>query len=398
MIEAVVRFARLLRRAGLPVGPGRVLDALRALPGVDLGRRDDVYWTLAALFVARREHLEIFDAAFRAFWRAPDAAAHRSRPPLPVIDPALDDDALLQRRLAEALALESDDLAEAPALIPTKRETVLAPSSQEALRKRDFASMSLAELAEVRDLMKRLRLPIPPVRTRRHEPSPTHARVDPRATLRESLRGPRELIPLRHCRPRERHVPLVVLCDISGSMQQYTRMFLHFLHAITNDRDRVHVFLFGTRLTNITRQLRHRDADVALAAVTRAVADWSAGTRIGASLAEFNWRWSRRVLGQNAAVLLITDGLDRDPGDVLPREAERLHKSCRHLLWLNPLLRFDGFEPRAAGIRLLLPHVDRFLPAHNVDSLAQVASLLTARDSSPLNDRSDPRWRSRASN
>ena len=398
MIDAVVRFARLLRRAGLPVGPDRVLDALRALPAVDVGRREDVYWTLAALFVARREHFDIFDAAFQAFWRAPDTTVRPAPPVLPVMDPIPDDEALLRRRLAEALALESEDLTEAPALIPTKRETVLAPSSQEALRKRDFASMSLAELTEVRELMKRLRLPIPPVRTRRHEPSPTHARVDPRATLRESLRGPRELIPLRHCRPRERHVPLVVLCDISGSMQQYTRMFLHFLHAITNDRDRVHVFLFGTRLTNITRQLRHRDVDVALVAVTRAVADWSGGTRIGASLAEFNWRWSRRVLGQNAAVLLITDGLDRDPGEVLPREAERLHKSCRRLLWLNPLLRFDGFEPRAAGIRLLLPHVDHFLPAHNVDSLAQVASLLTARDSSPLNDRSDPRWRSRASN
>jgi uncharacterized protein with von Willebrand factor type A (vWA) domain len=169
-----------------------------------------------------------------------------------------------------------------------------------------------------------------------------------------------------------------VLCDISGSMSRYSRMFLHFLHAITNDRDRVHTFVFGTRLTNITRHLRHRDVDVALAGVAAAVADWSGGTRIGASIKEFNLRWSRRVLGQNAVLLLITDGLDRDLGKDLGPEMERLHKSCRKLIWLNPLLRYEGFEPRPLGVRVMLPHVDAFLPAHNIDSLIALGHALSA--------------------
>jgi uncharacterized protein with von Willebrand factor type A (vWA) domain len=197
-----------------------------------------------------------------------------------------------------------------------------------------------------------------------------------RATLRASLRGNADIIALRRRSYRRRHPPLVVLCDISGSMSRYSRMFLHFLHAITSDRDRVHSFVFGTRLTNITRQLRHRDVDIALGEISRTVADWSGGTRIGATLKEFNQRWSRRVLGQNAVVMLISDGLDRDAGADLTEQMERLHKSCHHFIWLNPLLRFEDFEPRAAGVRLMLPHVDAFLPAHNIDSLTALARSL----------------------
>jgi uncharacterized protein with von Willebrand factor type A (vWA) domain len=194
--------------------------------------------------------------------------------------------------------------------------------------------------------------------------------------LRASARGNADLIPLRRRACERRHPPLVVLCDISGSMSRYSRMFLHFVHAITNDRDRVHVFLFGTRLTNVTRHLRHRDVDLALNAVVRAVEDWSGGTRIGISLREFNLRWSRRVLGQNAVVLLISDGLDRDAGRDLSPAMERLHKSCRQLLWLNPLLRSTQFQPLAMGVRLMLPHVDAFLPVHNIDSLRDLAAAL----------------------
>jgi uncharacterized protein with von Willebrand factor type A (vWA) domain len=185
------------------------------------------------------------------------------------------------------------------------------------------------------------------------------------------------VIPLVRAARRELHPPLVVLCDISGSMNPYSRMFLHFLHAITNDRDRVSVFVFGTRLTNITRQLRHRDVDVAMARVAEAIKDWSGGTRIGASLREFNWQWSRRVLGQNACVLLVSDGLDREAGEGLGDEMERLAKSCRYLVWLNPLLRYEKFEARPAGVRAMLPHVDLFLPVHNLDSLLDLAKALS---------------------
>ena len=189
-------------------------------------------------------------------------------------------------------------------------------------------------------------------------------------------RAPGALIPLQRRAPRTRRAPLVVLCDISGSMSRYSRIFLHFLHGLTNDRDRGHVFLFGTRLTNITPYLRQRDVDRALAEVAAAVEDWAGGTRIGHCLRDFNRKWARRLLGQGARVLLISDGLDRDAGAGLEAEIDRLHRSCRRLIWLNPLLRFDGFEPKSLGIRALLPHVDEFRPAHNLHSLTELAVAL----------------------
>jgi uncharacterized protein with von Willebrand factor type A (vWA) domain len=188
---------------------------------------------------------------------------------------------------------------------------------------------------------------------------------------------------------REVHPPLVVLADISGSMSQYTRIFLHFLHALGEKRRRVHAFVFGTRLTNLTRQMRHRDPDQALADCSAAVQDWSGGTRIGEALGEFNRLWSRRVLGQGAVVLLITDGLERDDIGNLAEEMERLHKSCRRLIWLNPLLRFDGFEARARGVRAMLPHVDEFRPVHNLDALADLVASLDSRTVAHVDPR---RW------
>jgi hypothetical protein len=253
-------------------------------------------------------------------------------------------------------------------------------SERELLQRADFDTMTTAELAQAKKMIAQLRLPIPAVRTRRLTPDPHGRLVDMRASLRASLRAGADVIPLRRRSHARRHPPLVVLCDISGSMKRYSRMFLHFLHAVTNDRDRVHTFVFGTRLTNITRHLRHRDVDLALNGVTQAVADWSGGTRIGASLREFNLRWSRRLLGQNAVVLLITDGLDRELGDDLGAQMDRLHKSSKKVIWLNPLLRFDGFEPRPAGVRAMLPHVDAFLPAHNIASLLDVGAALTGAE------------------
>ncbi|MBM3384450.1 MAG: VWA domain-containing protein, partial [Betaproteobacteria bacterium] len=249
-------------------------------------------------------------------------------------------------------------------------------STREVLQRMDFDTMSAAELAQAKKMLAQLRLPLPLVRTRRLEAAPRGARMDLRATLRQSLREGGGLIPLVRAAPSEIHPPLVVLCDISGSMNPYARMFLHFLHALTNDRDRVSVFVFGTRLTNITRQLRHRDVDIAMARVADAIKDWSGGTRIGACLREFNWRWGRRVLGQNACLLLVSDGLDREAGEGLGEEMQRMHKSCNQLIWLNPLLRYDQFEARPAGVRAMLPHVDRFLPVHNLKSLIDLAHAL----------------------
>ena len=198
-----------------------------------------------------------------------------------------------------------------------------------------------------------------------------------RATLRAALRSG-GLIELKRKSRRRRPPPLVVLCDISGSMSRYSRVFLHFMHSITNDRDRVFTFVFGTRLTNITRYLRYRDVDLALDRVAEAVIDWSGGTRIGHSVAEFNQLWSRRVLGQGAVVLLITDGLDRDAGTGLAHEMDRLHRSCRRLIWLNPLLRYEGFEPRSLGMKAMLPYVDEFRPVHNLESLETLVDVISA--------------------
>jgi len=254
----------------------------------------------------------------------------------------------------------------------------LTLSSREVLRQKDFAQMTADELAEARNAIARLVMPHDLVWTRRHRPDPKGRRVDPRAMMRLGLRTGGDLILPRYKSPRRVHPPLVVLADISGSMSQYTRVFLHFLHALTESRRRVSSFVFGTRLTNLTRQLRNRDPDEALAECAAAVQDWSGGTRIGEAIGTFNRLWSRRVLGQGAVVLLITDGLERDEIGALAHEMERLHKSCRRLIWLNPLLRFEGFEPRARGMQAMLPHVDELRPVHSLDALSDLCQALSA--------------------
>ena len=381
--DNVMHFARVLRAAGIPVGPDRVIDALRALEVAGLRSRDDFYWTLASLFLDRREQFELFDQAFHVFWRNPRLLERALSLLTPHIEGRGGEDKKqkqLASRLQDPLAPRRrpgfDDRDQAPPEV--ELDATLTHSDRERLQKADFDTMTNTELAQAKQLIARLRLPIPEIRTRRLRPDPRGSRIDLRGSLRAAVRQGPDSIPLRRRAPQFRHPPLVILCDISGSMSRYSRMFLHFLHAITNDRDRVYTFLFGTRLTNITRHLRHRDVDMALDAATRAVEDWSGGTRIGASLAEFNLRWSRRVLGQNAVVLLISDGLDRDAGRDLADAMERLRKSCRQLLWLNPLLRFDDFKPLALGVQLMLPYVDAFLPAHNIDSLADLAKALSA--------------------
>ncbi|HVY04976.1 MAG TPA: VWA domain-containing protein [Burkholderiales bacterium] len=374
LAENIAHFARALRRAGITVGPDRVLDGLRALQIAGIERREDFYWTLASVFLSRREHFELFDQAFKLFWRERHLL-EQAMPALPSATGMKTDPNKAPNRIAEALGLTRKMPMKA-GYQDEEPEVLLSASDLEKLQRKDFETMTSEELAEAKKLIAGLRLPIPEVATRRLHPDARGRHVDLRATLRASLRGNADVIPLRRRSVRKLHPPLVVLCDISGSMSRYSRMFLHFLHAITNDRDRVQSFVFGTRLTNITRQLRHRDVDVALNAVSGLVEDWSGGTRIGATLKEFNQRWSRRVLGQNAVVMLISDGLDRDPGDDLGKQIERLHKSCHQLIWLNPLLRFEDFEPKAAGVKLMLPHVDAFLPAHNIDSLTDLARSL----------------------
>jgi uncharacterized protein len=385
LLDNMMHFARVLRAAGLPVGPGKVVDAARAVEAVGLASRDDFYWTLHAVFVNRRDQRDIFDQAFHVFWRNPRLLERLMQAGLPqvLVPPAEEDRRELSRRVADAVKSPGDDdRAAREDETEVEIDAALTWSAEELLRTRDFESMSAAEVAAARRAIQHLKLPIHDVPTRRFRPDAAGPRIDLRATLRAGLRGGSGEIVLRRRRRRTRRPPLVILCDISGSMASYARMLLHFFHALTNDRDRVFTFLFGTRLTNVTRHLRHKDVDLALARVGAAAEDWSGGTRIGACLHAFNRFWSRRVLAQGAVVVLVTDGLDREGAAGLPAEMERLHKSCRRLVWLNPLLRYDAFEPKSSGIRAMLPHVDEFRPVHNLESLAALADAL-ARPAAP---------------
>ncbi len=376
LYQNIMYFARALRAAGLPIGPGKVLDALEAVRVVGLEDRRDFYWALHAVFVNRHDQEEIFDQAFHIFWRNPQLLEKMLSLMLPGFTPPEPEKGEeMNRRLAEALQGDSEGK-EKEGETEIELDAAMTFSAQEMLREMDFEKMSNEEVEQAKKALERLALPLADLPTRRFAPDPRGARVDLRATMRAQLRSG-GIISLKHKQRRTRPPPLVVLCDISGSMSRYSRIFLHFMHAITNDRDRVSTFLFGTRLSNVTRYLRYKDIDVALDKVAQVVEDWSGGTRIGQCLAEFNRSWSRRVLGQGAIVLLITDGLDRDAGAGISQEIERLHKSCRRLIWLNPLLRYEAFAPKSLGMRAILPHVDEFRPVHNLASLDELVKALT---------------------
>jgi uncharacterized protein len=378
LAENILYFARALRTAGLPVGPGAVLDALEAVKAAGVGTREDFYWTLHAVFVKRHEHSILFDQAFRLFFRKRAYIERLMSMMMPQVQPAplAEQRKPAAQRIQEALfgGLDKHEPREQREVELDARLTV---SDRELLQRKDFAQMSAAEIAAARDAIRKLVLPLNEIRTRRLTPHRRGHVIDMHRTLRASLKAGGAFIDLRYLGPKMKVPPIVALLDISGSMSQYTRLFLHFLHAATDARKRVSTFLFGTRLTNVTRALKARDPDDALAACSASVLDWSGGTRIATSLHTFNKLWARRVLGQGAIVLLITDGLERDPDDTLAFEMDRLHRSCRRLVWLNPLLRFEGFEAKAKGIKTMLPHVDEFRPVHNLESVAELCRALS---------------------
>ena len=379
LAQNILYFARALRAAGLPVGPGATLDAVRAVEVAGIGNREDFRATLHAILVKKHEHDLIFHQAFDIFWRKRGFLDKLLAMLSPVAEPANPEKAKAPpgaSRVSDAMFKREDKKQEKPQVELDYRLTM---SEQEVLQRKDFAQMSAEEIARAKAAISKMRMDRDELRTRRFAPDPRGSRIDPRRSFRRSLRAGGASIELAFRAPAVRRPPIVAICDISGSMSDYTRVFLHFLHALGEERGRVHTFLFGTRLTNVTRSLRHKDPDEALAACTAHVEDWSGGTRIGATLHEFNRLWSRRVLGQGASVLLFTDGLERDGGDELDREMERLHKSCRRLIWLNPLLRYDRFEPRAQGIRAILPHVDEFRPVHNLASIADLVGALSGQ-------------------
>ena len=373
LAENIMLFARLLRATGMPVGTGSVLNAIRAVSLIGIESQQDLHTVLLCQFVSRREQMPVFDQTFALFWRNPKLMEKLMGAMLPTLQSDQDQQPLI-RRLGEALS-SGNTQSSGQDEEQVELQANLSASESEILQSRDFEQMSESELQVAKKMLKHLKLPVKPIQTRRHQASVSRAHIDMRRTMQNSLRNS-ELIPLQFKRQITRPPAIIVLCDISGSMAQYSRMFLHFMHAMTNNGDRVHSFLFGTRLTNISRYLRNKDVDLALEETAKAVEDWSGGTRIGFCLKQFNQHWSRRMLGQGAVVILLTDGLDRGEGPELGKQMERLSKSCRQLVWLNPLLRYKKFEPRAEGVRIMLPYVDVFRSAHNINSLAELPALL----------------------
>ena len=389
LVDNLTFFARALREAGLPLGPGAVIDAVTALEAAGLSSKQDFYWILHAVFVTKKDHSLIFSQAFSIFWRK---RAFMDKL-IAQLSPRTPSDPNSAPKKPEAGALR---VAEAFLPKAKKEEQVeeqrelsarLTVSEREILQNRDFAQMSAEQIRQARQLISRMILPDDRIKSRRYAPLLQGRVIDPRRSFRQTVRSGGAGISLAFRAPVEKHPPIVALCDISGSMADYAPLFLHFLHVLTEKRRRVEIFLFGTRLTNVTRSMRLSDPDEALAACGRMVEDWSGGTRISQTLQIFNRDWGRRVLGQGAVVLLFTDGLERDGVESLESEMARLHRRCRRLVWVNPLLRFDGFQARAQGIRAMLPHVDDFRPIHSLAAMEDLVQVLAA----PPASQHDPR-------
>ena len=376
LADNVALFGRALRAAGIPVGPGAVVDAVGAVEAAGLRRRDDLYWTLHSVFVTRHEQSQVYDAAFRIFWRRRGYVEKLLAEMSPIAPGEKEKrkPEAGESRVIEAFRPKQPRRDEE--IVEREVSARLTTSDRDVLKARDFAQMSAAEIARARQIIAAMRLPDDDRPTRRLRPDRRGRIVDLRASLRRSLRGGGATIDLAFSSRRTRPPPLVAIVDISGSMAEYSRLFLHFLHTLAEKRRRVHSFVFATRLTNVSRELTHRDPDDALARAAARVKDWEGGTRIASALRDFNRHWSRRVLGQGATVLLFTDGLEREVGDDLAFEMDRLRRSCRRLVWLNPLLRFSAFEARATGIRAMLPHVDEFRPIHSLASMEELVRAL----------------------
>ena len=380
--DNVLYFARVLRSAGIPIGSGRILDAIKAINKIGLADKSIFYWALHSVFVHKNEHREIFDQAFKIFWKNPRLLEKMMQLALPRLNTGTPEasDADINRRVQEAF--NTDNMSKENYVHPStedelKFDAVMTYSESELLQGMDFEQMSSDEINKAKKVIAQMNLSIPQVKSRRFKNSSLRRKID----LRQSLKGANkfcgEYIPLRYKSRKDKNPPIVAICDISGSMSRYSRMLLHFMHVLTTLRNDVHTFLFGTRLTNVTRFLRFKDVDEALAATSSAVEDWSGGTRIGDCLKDFNFNWSRRVLGPGAIVLFITDGLDRGGGIGLSKQIKLIQKSSKRLIWLNPLLRYEEFAPKPTGVKAILPYVDEFRPIHSLESMDQLVNALS---------------------
>ncbi len=375
-LHNLLLFGRVLRKLGLDINPGRMMDLVSALDHIEIGRKQDFYHAARTLLMHDREDLPLFDEAFALFWRKPaeswdvewQGLTRRRRPSAPVVT---------HPPLKEA-ADETNDSTSSQEM--TVIEVTRTYSDRELLRHKNFAEMSQQEAEAVKHMMSRLLWNVSERRTRRKRPGKGHL-IDLRRTLRRSLRSGGEIFSWSFREAKRKPRPLVVIADISGSMERYTRLLLHFIYGMKSALSQpVEAFVFSTRLTRITRPLQIRDLDLALKQVGVLVHDWAGGTRIGESLKTFNFDWGRRVLGRGAVVLIISDGWDRGDVELLKREMARLKRNCHRLIWLNPLLGAPDYEPLTRGIQAALPHIHDFLPVHNLASLEDLAIRLSDLD------------------
>lgn len=372
IVEQILAFTQLLRAMGVDVSPGQALDLLQALEYAPLTNRDDFRSAARCTLIRRHEDLPLFEAAFAFFWR------NRSLDPLGLVLPRTEVPQKPLRLPRQPKNPGDSDKPKNPEDEKPETEILMSYSATEALRQKDFGSFTWEEVEACKQLMREMTWRIEPRETRRRRPTPKGAQIDMRRVLRRNLRYGGEMLELTWREPRQRQRPLVVICDISGSMERYSRILLQFIHTISNGLRDVESFVFGTRLTRITRQLRQRDIDDAIESVSKQVNDWSGGTRIGDAVKDFNFTWGRRVLGRGAVVLLISDGWDRGDPQLLAQEMSRLQHSCYRLIWLNPLLGTPGYQPLTQGMQAALPNVDDFLPVHNLNSLEELGEKLSA--------------------
>ena len=374
ILHNLMLFGEVLRRLGLDLGSGNMLDLVRSLEYVNMGRRQDFYEAARSILVHRKQDVPLFDEAFQVFWRRPATGQttldlrsmgeqRRFRKPQVGLPPGTD--------------AETDGGGDRENQSADLVDLTRTYSAREVLREKDFSEFTPWEIGEAKRMMAELDWELGDRRTRRLVPG-AGATLDLRRTLRLNLKYGGEMLELARRGHKDKRRPLVLLCDVSGSMERHTRMLLHFIHTIASEADRVEAFLFATRLTRITHYLNHRGIDQAVEEVARAVPDWAGGTRIGETLKSFNFQWGRRVLGGGAVVLIISDGWDRGEPELLAQETSRLQRSCRRVIWLNPLAGSPTYQPLTRGMQAALPYVDDFLPVHNLNSLASLARHLSS--------------------
>lgn len=378
--DHVVAFGRVLRRLGFTIGPAQLMVALEAVDRVGVKHKEDVKHALQACLVSRREERELFDQAFKLFWKAPTKFPKVMQWLLQQTQIPVKASAGGYHRIQEALREHSKPKpkkrSEQTSESEIELEQIVTYSPTEILRQKDFAAFTNADIAAAKQYMARFRWPIPPYQSRRWISANSGPRLDVRATIKAGNRHAGEIVQLAHFAKKKKPRPVVLICDISGSMERYAQMLLHFMHLLTADKRKVESFVFGTRMSRITQLLKHQDVDAALTAVSREVLDWAGGTKMGEAIKAFNYTWLRRVMKSNSVVLVISDGWDRGDSTLLAREMQRLRRSCHQLIWLNPLMGYNNYEPLTQGMQAALPYVDHLLPVHNLVSLEQLTKVL----------------------